>query len=421
MYSKFISDDEIQTICSRYFQSKSIDCNVVVQKYEISAVSEEPVGFLAHHLLLNVTVTRSDSNEIENCAFFIKMLPKLVAEYTEYVESFGTFEKEIILYETLIPSALNVSSFKWAANCYLARKNDLLVFENLMTTGYRLAEQNDRTLNLIHLKLALQSIAAMHAASIVLEKREPNRLCEFISNGLYENAYPVNKIGPNMRIAAVENAIRALCALTAEIPKYKNGGEQLSLQLTKTMRRNYDLCQPSKQFRNVFLHGDLWTNNVLFRYDTATAIPIEAILVDFQLSRWAPPALDVMTFITVTTDSMFREKHLPELLDTYYTHFKVALKCHGINAASEMSRNEWLTSCEHYRLSGLIETNLWLPIVLLPSHFSRNVVNESNAFREFITESREKLCLESFKTDEIFRRRLTDSISQMIDLFVNKM
>lgn len=419
MHSAFISDDVVQAICSKYFWSKSIDCNIVVGKYEISSVSDEPVGFLAHHRLLDVTVTCNDSDETQNCAFFIKMLPNSVADYTEYVESFGTFEKEIALYETLIPLALSVSSFKWAADCYLTRKNDLLVFENLMEAGYRWAEQNDRTLDLVHLKIALQSIAVMHAASIVLEKHEPNRICEMISSALNENAYPANKSEPNLRIAAVENAIRALCALAKEIPKY--AGADLSLQLTETMRRIYDFCQPSKRFRNVFSHGDLWANNVLYRYDGETAAPISAVLVDFQLARWAPPALDVMTFITVSTDSAFRAKHSAELLEAYYIYFEAELKCRGINASCEISRNEWLASCEHFQLGGLIEANLWLPIILLPSHLSRNVANDSNAFREFITESRDKLCLESFKTDEIFKRRLTNSITQIVDLFVNKM
>lgn len=258
----------------------------------------------------------------------------------------------------------------------------------------------------------------MHAASIVLERREPNRLGGMVSSGLCENAYSVNKSEPNLRIAAVENAIRALGALTTKIPKYENGGEHLSQELSRTMRRIYDLCQPSTQFRNVFSHGDLWSNNVMFRYDGESADPLDAILVDFQLARWAPPAFDVMTFITVSTSSEFREQYLPELLDAYYIHFEAELKYNGISAASEISRGEWLASCEHYRLAALIETNLWLPIVLLPTHLSRSVVNDSNAFREFITESREKFCLEAFETDDVFRRRLTDSIEQLVDLFV---
>lgn len=416
---KLISTDEVKSICLRYFQRKPIDCDIVIRNYELSAVSEEPIGFLAYHRLLNVAVTRLDTNEPQNCSFFVKMLPKLVPEYSEYVESFGTFEKEIVLYETLIPRTLNLSSIKWAADCYLARKNDLLVFENLTESCYRLVENSDRSLDLPHLSLALQSIATMHAASIVLEKLEPKYLSETISSGLYENAYPTN--GYKLRVSAVENAIRALCALTKEIPKYTDAGDQLPLNLVITMRQIFDFCQPSEKFRNVFSHGDLWANNILYRYDNETATPIAATLVDFQLARWAPPAFDVMTFITVTTESAFREKHLPQLLDIYYGHFEMELMRHEIDAAIEISREEWITSCRYYELSGLIEANLWLPIVLLPSHLSRSIVNDSDAFREFITESREKLCLEAFKTDNIFRCRLTDSITQIIDLFVNKM
>lgn len=42
---------------------------------------------------------------------------------------------------------------------------------------------------------------------------------------------------------------------------------------------------PSKKHRNVLCHGDLWSHNLLFKYD-ANRNPVDCCLIDFQLARY---------------------------------------------------------------------------------------------------------------------------------------
>lgn len=417
--------NDIHKICENYFKQRSTNSVIIVKSHKFSLASAEPIGFLAHHSVLNVTVFLKSLDRCEDLIFFVKSLPKFVSEHTDYVESFHTFEKEIVLYESLIPPALNVSSIKFAANCYLIKKNDLLVFEHLTQSGYSLVQRNDGLLDFNHLLVALRTIAAMHASSIVLEKTNAELIKEMCKNGLFENAYPSHVA--TKRVDAVENGIRALCQLIKYIPKYANNFDVIIPKFVQEMRKIFEFCKSSSNFRNVFSHGDLWSNNVMYRYaDTidenqrTDKLPVDAVLVDFQLSRWAPPAYDLMTFITLTTNSDFREKHYQQLIDAYYRYLGSELKQHDIDVTTEISVNEWTESCKYYKLAGLIEANLFGHLTLLPSNMSCGILTDSVAFEEFISVSRAKICSEAFHVNENYRHRLTDSLGQIIDLFVLK-
>lgn len=78
-------------------------------------------------------------------------------------------------------------------------------------------------------------------------------------------------------------------------------------------------------------HADLWLNNIMFRYGDDGKTPKDAILVDFQLARWAPPAYEVLIFIYLNTNSEYRQKHLQYLLEAYYTYLEIELNRHKLD------------------------------------------------------------------------------------------
>ena len=58
--------------------------------------------------------------------------------------------------------------------------------------------------------------------------------------------------------------------------------------------------QGSKNY-NIFISGDLWLSNILFRYathpDTGETIPVEVKFIDFQAARFASLATDLVLFL----------------------------------------------------------------------------------------------------------------------------
>lgn len=65
-------------------------------------------------------------------------------------------------------------------------------------------------------------------------------------------------------------------------------------------------------------HGDCWTPNFLFKYGSDGRTPTGAKIIDFQLARFASPALDIMFFTYSCTTQDLREQHFNDLLQAYH-------------------------------------------------------------------------------------------------------
>lgn len=63
---------------------------------------------------------------------------------------------------------------------------------------------------------------------------------------------------------------------------------------------------------SVIGHGDCWIPNFLIRYTDNK--PQDGKMIDFQLARYASPALDISFFIYSGTQQSLREHHYNELL-----------------------------------------------------------------------------------------------------------
>ncbi|XP_055710240.1 uncharacterized protein LOC129805975 [Phlebotomus papatasi] len=431
-----LSENDIRNICRRYLVRET--CNYRkfhVDSCEVDTLGDSPAGFIANHYILTVHISEkvvgySDEKRSLNSqtvSFFVKVFPDDIKERAEYAEEMKVFQKENDLYSYLLPRLqdIGIGAKEWAAQSYLAKDDRILVIENLKVDGFKMAVNQGRgNFDFDHLSMALDVLARFHACGIVLEDRSHTPVVQMYPDCFEENGYPddVNHI----RITGLRNAILAHLELIKRIPKYQNNQilSKILQEYPKTVMKIVDFVKISDQFKNVVSHGDLWANNIMFKYEEVdkekkALKPIDGRLVDFQLVRYAPPALDVVTLICNTTDSVLRQDKLDILLEGYYKRLTKELSRFGIVAEDIISWDDFLESYEYYKLAGLIESVLFGHLTTLPPEISTELLGSSETFGDFIkSDTRVKFCIKAFETDSNYRNRLTDSFCQIIDNYI---
>lgn len=151
-----------------------------------------------------------------------------------------------------------------------------------------------------------------------------------------------------------------------------------------------------------------------------TKTPIACRLVDFQLSRYAPPALDVMTIICMTTTNEFRKNNNNNLMEIYYDALSKELDRNEFDVIDILPLETFQESCEYFTEAGLIETALFGHMILLPPDAITDITSSSEAYEEFIKTTKIGICMEVFETHDVYRYRMTEVISLLIDNYILK-
>lgn len=239
--------------------------------------------------------------------------------YKEYM----IFDKEMNIYEKILPklnsciTGINQSEKLFAESINVDFVSKAMILEDLSVKNYITADRIAK-LDYDHAALVLRKLAYMHATSAVLEERNPGTFKEY-DRGFF------NKYTDTFTNFFVGN-LKALTDLVdtwgPEYTYYKDKLERLQGQL---MKKGLEIFTPKKEDFNCFLHGDIWTPNVMFLYDSK-AKPLNAVIIDFQFSVWASPALDLLYFINTSCKNDVRFYREEELIKYYLYQLVDTLK-----------------------------------------------------------------------------------------------
>ncbi|XP_061398993.1 uncharacterized protein LOC133334678 [Musca vetustissima] len=426
-----LSTMEVEKLCHQYFGQKDLfgsenpssngNLHLNVIRYQLQPISDSPSGFFGHHRFLVVDVqvanTAEDGHETINfnrIRFFIKAAPVENVSRMDYLEEFGVYKKEIMVYRDVLPALQKIFPGV-APKCYYA-DNNLLVFEELQQMGHKMAAGRDGLLDYEHLQSAVKTLARLHAASMAFEYQHNVKINEIYPLATKEDAYPENLPTTHVRYQNFVNGLEVFGELIKQMPKYEKHVDYILANLKSKMSIIFQLAQPSKEFRNVFSHGDLWANNMMYKLSDDNSL--ECRLVDFQLSRYAPPMLDLITLLTIPTSREFRSKYLMQLLQDYYGFLREFLKLKHLDIEELLSPAEFWHTFELYRICGLIESCFFCHFIILPVELTQCLTATTEGFSDFFARKRVEICLKVFHTDEIYRRRLTDMLEDLVDNYI---
>lgn len=230
-----------------------------------------------------------------------------------------------------------------------------------------------------HILVGISSIARFHAAFCnYITESSIKTSCNFLEENKDVMSEPIYKDCPWLRAG-----VRVTYNILKEYsPKWKQCTANLLDQLTKLYIKACDMVKEYEDTLNVIIHKDLWANNILFKYSGEK--PTNAILIDFQCIRYAPPAFDVMVFLYINTSEEFRKCHESEILDHYFKIFSEDIDDVTKIRLKNYYKAEFLKWCERARLFAIVVTALIYPYIMMEPNVARKYFDDSDKYFEYL-------------------------------------
>ncbi|KAG5668327.1 hypothetical protein PVAND_016271 [Polypedilum vanderplanki] len=291
--------------------------------------------------LHKVIVTgEDDKGKSLSIHLIIKTSPKSAGRRKTF-RSAEFFRNEINFYEIIAKNFNEFQTikkdakypFKEMSTCLVSHLdgiNDFLIMENLNEFGY-FPTSRQQAMDLSLCRLIMQTLGRFHGLSFIIRDQSPN-LFEQLSIVLDETYYAArlkNWYG---------NFIQTQIEIALDAVEKIYGGTEIEAKAKKFLKDGnlYDKMVKFTHTRNrfsVISHGDCWTPNFLIKTikHDGKDIPVKAKMIDFQLARFASPALDISFFIYSCTTEELRAQHYDDLLKAYHDSLSEIIKDFGSN------------------------------------------------------------------------------------------
>ncbi|XP_037920569.1 uncharacterized protein LOC119657636 [Hermetia illucens] len=255
------------------------------------------------------TVTfRKDDQKAETIHLIVKYLP---TSQSEFFKQLKIFDRENEMYTLVLNKMKNILKGEDIAPRYFYYTDDpteTIIFEDVTPLGYKIGD-DPTGLDEKHCELVFTKLARYHAASMVLAVKHPEILEKF------KDSVKLPEKGPDEPNFFLDN-FKYLAQLVASWPGFEETAKKLD-RFIPTIDANYnDWSGPAKNEIKVLTHCDLWTNNILFKYD-GDAVK-DVLFIDFQISYFSSPGIDLMHFLYTSPQFDILNERRDHMVEEYY-------------------------------------------------------------------------------------------------------
>ncbi|EDX16305.1 uncharacterized protein LOC6739846 [Drosophila simulans] len=195
-----------------------------------------------------------------------------------------------------------------------------IILEDLCAAGYQL-KCRQLGLDFDHAALVMARLAEYHALTMVMAEREPETIVDRYPFGLLHmdaiNSEPFKLLFGTqlLKLAALVGDCEGFGGITTKLYRYHEHFTERVLKAVYPLRGNH----------NVLNHGDLWVNNIFFKYDAEYTVQ-QVKIIDFQLCFYGSLGFDINYFLNTSLELEVLRDRRQELVDIYYRSLVDCLK-----------------------------------------------------------------------------------------------
>ncbi|KAK3863019.1 hypothetical protein Pcinc_031168 [Petrolisthes cinctipes] len=369
---------------------------------------------------LHVTYTDGEGGEEKQHSYVAKICQPLDEKVPEFMKiTMGEiFIKETTAYLQLVPKlnqelvdvGINELSFAKMYNKSLEKGKELFVMEDLRRRGFKMFNRR-QGLDVPHATLILKELGKLHAGSLLVERSlETHNICK--TWPIFVEKWLTDSTAMQGFSAIINGQLEAAALVMEKIPGYENVVEWIRESKTTCMKDMTTMFDDTSKF-TVLIHGDCWTNNFVFRYNSSGA-PVEVILVDLQIMRRVSLGIDLTYFLYGSFNGPDRQNNLKDFLDMYYSSFSSVLEAgdYPVPFTRQELEQEFRNKMKYGCLVGMF----LVPIVLAEEEDTTDFINltEDN-IEEYNRDRKEMMENMVGRKDGLVRPRLLDMFDEMIE------
>lgn len=178
----------------------------------------------------------------------------------------------------------------------------------------------------------------------------------------------------------------------------------------------------SANFQNVFCNRDLWYKNIMFAFDIDETThradltkPCHAIVMDFQLSRYLPPAVDVYQIIYMTTRRANRnEKCMLDYLKSYYSDLRENFEENEL--VEILSWEQFIESWNIAKYFAMIFNCTYAPLMYMPAHILEQLkVEDPEQYCTVSNEQRGDFIIQIMNENEQYKEIVLECVNELLE------
>ncbi|XP_048007040.1 uncharacterized protein LOC125242314 isoform X1 [Leguminivora glycinivorella] len=402
-----LTDERLSKALSDWFKE-----NVTFTRWEYVGETGKGDSYLSELMRINI-FGKTDSGDPKNVKIILKSIPRSLSRRLTF-RSDEFFKNEIKFYTEVLPAMLKFQSTKNLSepfdNCpkafltYIDGENDIICLEDVSIYNFGPYAVRQEGIDYKHCKQTYKTMAKFHALSFAMRDQQPEEFNR-ISNLIFETYYD------DRLWDWYETFWKRLCgiAIDAVEKEYPNSKYVEKVKEFAVPERYKEMVKAVRDRTNgVIGHGDSWTNNFLYKYMNGR--PVDAMMIDFQLTRCASPVLDTSFVIYGCTTEDMREKHYDELLKYYYEVLSNQIRAYGSDPDKVYSWDIYMEEVKKYSFFGLAFSFESTPHIVLPPEEACDMNMEGDKKRNID----EIWPMTPFKTKE-GRQREANNVKHCVD------